>query len=243
MIHGWMSGYGAGWSIREALLLNGTNRQYNFISVDWSVYARSKFYISSQRKCSKVGKIVAEFIDWLHDETNLSFDSLAIYGSSLGAHVAGFAGKNVKRGKVQTIVGFDPAMPLFRYDQREKRLCSSDAVYVETIQTNGGFLGFFEPIGKAAFYPNGGKSQPGCDGYFFCSHGRSLEYFAEALLQEKNNRFFAVECSDLESMQNAACGGRKTRVRLGDPNNVKKAKGIYYLPTNSQPPYSIIKTL
>ncbi|XP_055850409.1 lipoprotein lipase-like [Episyrphus balteatus] len=242
MIHGWMGGYDSGWSIREALLMNGTNKQYNFISVDWSVYSTSALYIPSQRKCSKAGKIVAEFIDWMHDQAKLSFDTLAVYGSSLGAHVAGFAGKNVKRGKIHTIVGLDPAMPLFQYKNTKKRLASTDAVYVETIQTNGGVLGFNEPIGKAAFYPNGGHYQPGCDvNDIFCSHIRAIEYFAEALSQGERNSFVALECSDLESMEKAACGKRLPLVRLGDPNNAKKAKGIYYLLTHSQAPYSILK--
>jgi hypothetical protein len=30
------------------------------------------------------------------------------------------------------------------------------SVYVEIIHTNGGTLGFGEPIGQADFYPNGG---------------------------------------------------------------------------------------
>ncbi|XP_055836689.1 lipoprotein lipase-like [Episyrphus balteatus] len=241
-IHGWGGGYKAVEPVRDALLLNGTNKQYNIISVDWTVYSTSTMYISSQRSCPKAGKIIAEFIDWMHNEAKLSFDTLAIYGHSLGAHVAGFTGKTVKRGKVHTIVGLDPAMPLFRFKNSEKRLASTDAVYVETIQTNGGVLGFYNPIGKATFYPNGGQAQPGCSKEdFFCSHGRSVEYFAEALSQEKKNAFVAVECSDLESMEKANCGKRLPRVRLGDPNNAKKAKGIYYLSTNSEAPYSIKK--
>lgn len=50
---------------------------------------------------------------------------------------------------------------LFVKEKPEERLNSTDAIYVETIQTSK--LGFFDPpIGAVAFYPNGGKIQPGC---------------------------------------------------------------------------------
>jgi len=73
-----------------------------------------------------------------------------IIGHSLGAHVSGFAGKNVKNGQVRTIIGLDPALPLYSFDSPNKRLNSNDAYYVESIQTNGGTLGFLKPIGKGA---------------------------------------------------------------------------------------------
>lgn len=47
----------------------------------------------------------------------------------------------------------DPASVLFSMKKPEERLNSTDADYVETIQASK--LGFFEPIGSVAFYPNG----------------------------------------------------------------------------------------
>lgn len=67
------------------------------------------------------------------------------------------AGKNVRAGKLPKIIGLDPAFPLFSIDKPHERLNSSDAIYVETIQTSK--LGFFDPIGKVSFYPNGGLIQ------------------------------------------------------------------------------------
>jgi hypothetical protein len=71
-------------------------------------------------------------------------------GFSLGAHVVGMAGKGTRRGKVNTIVGLDPAGefnwclaslnkfkfcfflgPLFAVNNPSTRLAAGDADYVE----------------------------------------------------------------------------------------------------------------
>lgn len=46
----------------------------------------------------------------------------------------------------------------------EGHLSWADAAFVDVIHTDGGHLGFPNPIGHADFYPNGGsRRQPGCD--------------------------------------------------------------------------------
>ena len=106
-------------------------------------------------------------------------------GFSLGAHVAGFAGnqlKNLSRitGKSSQILreiiqlyisyvflGLDPAGPLFEGYDPTVRLDKSDADYVDIIHSNGeslivGGFGAWEPLGHVDFYPNGGRAQRGC---------------------------------------------------------------------------------
>lgn len=56
----------------------------------------------------------------------------------------------------------DPAAPLFGDTPLEDRLDSLDAGFVQVIHTNGGLLGWSDPLGDADFYPNGGSSQAGC---------------------------------------------------------------------------------
>ena len=63
------------------------------------------------------------------------------------------------RGTIQTIIGLDQAGPLFSVANENERMHHTDAVYTEGIITNGGTLGFMEPILDATFYPNGGRSQ------------------------------------------------------------------------------------
>ena len=63
--------------------------------------------------------------------------------------------------------GLDPAGPFFSLNDTETRLDASDGDFVDIIHTDGGTLtgnelGFLPPIGHIDFYPNGGKTQPGC---------------------------------------------------------------------------------
>lgn len=90
-------------------------------------------------------------------------------GHSLGAHVAGFAGRAVQdlTGGLQIarITGLDPAGPLYSefWVGEDNRLNNDDAELVVAIHTDGGLAGYINPIGDIDFYPNGGvQPQPGC---------------------------------------------------------------------------------
>lgn len=63
----------------------------------------------------------------------------------------------MRTGKLPKIIGLDPASVLFAIAKPDERLNSSDAEYVETVQTSK--LGFSDPVGKVSFYPNGGMIQ------------------------------------------------------------------------------------
>ncbi|KOB70963.1 Lipase [Operophtera brumata] len=54
----------------------------------------------------------------------------------------------------------DPALPGWR--DSPNLFSSIDAETKQVIHSNGGCLGFLEPLGKYDFYPNKGMSQPGC---------------------------------------------------------------------------------
>ncbi|KAH8417805.1 hypothetical protein KR222_006226 [Zaprionus bogoriensis] len=236
VIHGWTQNYKSSMNknIRDAWLSHG---DYNIIVVDWA-RARSVDYATSVLAVAKVGKKVAALANYLVSDHGMSFDNLYIIGHSLGAHVAGYAGKNTE-GQVHTIIGLDPALPLFNYNKPNKRLSSTDAWYVESIQTNGGTLGFLKPIGKGAFYPNGGKSQPGCtlDVTGACSHGRSVIYYAEAVTQDN---FGTIKCNDYESAVSKECGSTYSSVRMGADTNAYMVEGDFYVPVNSKAPYGNI---
>jgi pancreatic triacylglycerol lipase len=101
------------------------------------------------------------------------------------AHIVGHAGKNVRLGRINSIVGLDPAGPLFSVRNAAGRLDAGDANYVECIHTNGPTLilagaGIGAPIGHADFFPNGGTSQPGCLTNT-CSHLRAVSFYGDIL--------------------------------------------------------------
>ena len=71
----------------------------------------------------------------------------------------------------QSILGLDPAGYLFEDANEKYHLDKSDANFVDVIHTNGeslafGGLGIWKAIGHVDFYPNGGKSQRGCQNLF-----------------------------------------------------------------------------
>uniref|UniRef100_A0A1L8EGJ7 Putative phospholipase a1-like protein n=1 Tax=Haematobia irritans TaxID=7368 RepID=A0A1L8EGJ7_HAEIR len=233
-IHGWTSSKDdyVNSGIRRAYLDKG---DYNMITVDWG-RARSIDYATSVMAVPGVGKKIASLVDYLVEHHGLKLEDLEIIGHSLGAHVAGFTGKNISKGQAHAIIGLDPALPLYSYDKPAKRLASTDAHYVESIQTNGGTLGFLKPIGKGAFYPNGGKSQPGCgvDLAGSCAHSRAVTYYVEAI--EKDD-FGTIKCEDYKDAVDKKCGATFSSVRMGAMYNAYMVDGDFYVPVNSKAPY------
>lgn len=111
---------------------------------------------------------MAEFLEFLGSETQVSFDDVHILGHSLGAHIAGYVGKYMSK-KLGRITGLDPARPAYEtpyLKDTENRLDTTDANFVDIIHTCAGSLGFLRPLGHVDFYPNGGAIwQPGCPAF------------------------------------------------------------------------------
>lgn len=69
--------------------------------------AKANYFVAAKKHVKRVGKIIAEFIELLH-ELEVDMDSISIAGHSLGAHIAGYAGESTfkKFGtKISTIFG------------------------------------------------------------------------------------------------------------------------------------------
>lgn len=150
----------------------------------------------------------------------------------LSAHVAGIAGKTVRRGRVNTIIGLDPANPLFHLRSPEGRLDSTDAEYVEAIHTNGRVTGIGFPIAHADFFPNNGMIQPGCFTNS-CHHDRAPLFFIESI---NSNNFYARRCESFSDI--GRCSGPLVRMG-GEPSNAKaNVRGIFHLTTYRSSPFA-----
>lgn len=117
--HGWSAG-GPTWGerIRTAML----NRlDCNYILLDWSAGSHTINYLAARNRVNQVGAVLAQFIDWINTR-GTPFSAITVTGSSLGAHVAGAAGKRTTRGRIHGIIGLDPAGPLFTLDLPAERL-------------------------------------------------------------------------------------------------------------------------
>ena len=165
IIHGFGSSCTKIWP-REMRLSFLQVEDVNVICVDWAAGAVDPNYVRAAVNTRLVGKQVAAMINSLSSESGMSINNNThLVGFSLGAHVSGFVGKELRN--LSRITGLDPAGPLFEGYSANVRLDKTDADYVDVIHSNGdsliiGGLGAWEPIGHVDFYPNGGKAQRGC---------------------------------------------------------------------------------
>ncbi|XP_019933424.2 pancreatic lipase-related protein 2 [Aedes albopictus] len=237
IIHGWNND---GFSEVNVMLTNAwlTRGDFNVITVDWGVGAITINYPFARARVHSVGSVVSTFINFLNSNTGIDLSRLSIAGHSLGAHAAGNAGM-FQLGRLNTIFGMDPALPLFSFDSSD-RIDASDAQYVETIHTNAGLLGFDLPLGRASFYPNGGRTQPGCgiDIAGACAHGRAYEFLAESIM---TGGFTSVPCQSFQQiLENNCVIAGPSRPMGGEPSNINTgAQGIFTLTTRGSSPFSM----
>lgn len=151
LIHGWGEDSDGDIEITTATELLDYY-DFNVIYVDWSEGSSTINYVGAANRVPTVGRFVASFLDFLSENNLLPWNRLGLVGFSLGAHIAGHIGKNVRAGRVNHILGLDPAGPLFSVRNPEGRLDAADATYVECMHTNGPTLlvagaGIGAPIG------------------------------------------------------------------------------------------------
>jgi len=73
--------------------------------VDWSYIAENIFLPIPTILTVSVGSVVAEFLDRLIAHTGIHASDIHLIGHSLGAHVMGACGSNLKSGKIGRITG------------------------------------------------------------------------------------------------------------------------------------------
>ncbi|XP_058839266.1 pancreatic triacylglycerol lipase-like [Topomyia yanbarensis] len=236
-IHGWNGDGTSGLNsnIRNNYFAVG---DFNVISVDWGAGAQTINYISARNRVLAVGEIVSRMINTLVSASGASRNSVSVIGHSLGAHAAGNAGK-FQGGQIQSVIGLDPAGPLFSLGQSDI-MALSDAQYVEAIFSNAGTLGFNLPLGNANFFPNGGRTQPGCgiDLTGNCAHSRAHELFAESISSTVG--FRATRCVSHDEVLAGGCTSSGPDAMMGgEPSNHGRGvDGIFRMNTNSGAPFA-----
>ncbi|KAJ6221793.1 hypothetical protein RDWZM_000338 [Blomia tropicalis] len=231
IIHGYMDSSKIGRWMHEMKnrFLNRSN--LNVILVDWS--NGNQFpYGQAVANVPLIGSMVAIQIEALCYTFRTTMDRFHLLGHSLGAHVAGFAGKRFKSNKLAQITGLDAARLMFENESTRKRLWLSDAKFVDVIHTDTKDLfgfGLKEPCGHVDIYPNGGIDQPGCsdrfnsiftkglfDGARFvlaCDHHRAIDYYIQSIGFDRKKSFtlMAYECADYERFKMGKCNWNNCR--------------------------------
>ncbi|XP_020809415.1 phospholipase A1 2 [Drosophila serrata] len=234
MIHGWMSQSRGSFNrdVKNAYLTKG---EYNVIVADWSASSANINYFSVVKLIETFGAQLAQFTRNLNRQFGADFDSIYFIGHSLGAQIAGSAGKRLSPDKINTIFALDPAGPKFRHRSAEFRIDPTDAKYVESMHTSANF-GFRRPTGSATFYPNYGAYQRSCY-YLGCSHIRSYQMFAESINSPLG--FWGTPCVRENGKWKCDQSKRQSIRMAGEPSVHKE--GIFYVKTSSGDPFALGK--
>ena len=211
----------------------------NLFFVDWGMKNKIFVYPKARSEVKAIGKVIANFIEFLQESSGLKYEMTSLIGFSLGAHIAGLTGKQLTKGKLKKVVGLDAAGPLFDVNDVDSRLASDSATYTECIHT-GFHYGIRDPICQTDFYINSGSNQPGCEtpqglDFLTCSHSRVLNIFMESLHNSK--AFYGYRCADLDGALNMNCN-EEPGAYINDPENeVKNLSGIFHVTTNARSPF------
>ncbi|XP_068154425.1 phospholipase A1 [Drosophila tropicalis] len=232
MIHGWMSQSRGSFNrdLKDAYLKRG---DYNVIVTDWSTNSANINYFSVVKLIESFGAQLVQFTRELNRQFQANYDDMYLIGHSLGAQIAGAAGKRLHPEQYNTIFALDPAGPKFRHRSTEFRIDATDAKYVESIHTSGNF-GFLRPTGSATFYPNYGLYQRSCY-YLGCSHIRSYQMFAESINSIRG--FWGTPCTRNGNKWQCDQSQRQSIQMGGEPSNRKN--GIFYVKTSSSDPFAL----
>ncbi|XP_031628396.1 hepatic triacylglycerol lipase-like [Contarinia nasturtii] len=211
----------------------------NFVAVDTAGFVDT-LYTWSAFNTEEIGKVISESLEYL--VRTYPVQKIHLIGHSLGAHIAGSAGRNFyyKTGKlIPRITALDAANPCFNSGENLTGIQRGDAEFVVAIHSNNGGLGKKDPYGDADFYPNGVQPlPPGCYS-MSCAHQRAPEYYAESVYPGNENNFMAVKCGSLSSLISNFCPGNPVPMGYATPQNLK---GNYFLKTNEVSPYGMNAT-
>ncbi|EAT46683.1 AAEL002150-PA [Aedes aegypti] len=156
--HGWLGNHSSFWMVQTASdILKYTNNSVCIVA--WDHLASYVYPQVAQQHAPLVSDYMTRFVKFLNQQ-GMPPESMTLVGHSIGAHVCGQVGYNLK-GKIREIYGLDPAGPLFTHPTRREssfRLDSTDAGYVQMIVTTRFILGVNYGDGHENFYPNGGTS-------------------------------------------------------------------------------------
>ena len=261
LIHGFIDHGNMDWvkEFSQELLDYG---DYNVFRVDWGGGSRA-LYADAVANTRVVGLEIGYLVNWMVEKFGMDPAKVHLIGHSLGAQISGYAGEKISG--LGRISGLDAAGLYFTYMPTFVRLDTSDAMFVDNYHTDGSHILFSgygtpQPMGHLDFYPNGGRTQPGCDPVttsilalrpgglledaaqlLGCSHIRAITLYRDSLKQS----CFATECSDYGAFvagECRSCGDNNERcspsgIRASEYAQKWRTNVKMYFDTNAQAPF------
>lgn len=264
IIHGLRGSATTEWVVEMKDALLASTKDINVIVVDWNKGAQLPY----EQACANsrvAGAVIAQFLEDLMKNKGVRSRDIHLIGFSLGAHTAGYVGERIQN--LGRISGLDPAGPYFENTAAEVRLDSTDADFVDVIHTNAMQLSFGVILkeigfgiqgrsGHVDYYPNGGRTQPGCvatnqqiwdslstllqswdfddvTSAISCSHSSAPRYFIDSIANDC--QFTAYPCKSFNAFsegQCTKCSGNGCN-RMGYFSSSSKEQGSLFLLTKS----------
>ncbi|BES94719.1 Lipase [Nesidiocoris tenuis] len=214
---------------------------YNIWVVDYPSLVKGPCYPFAVYNVPYIGRCISLLVRATRELSSASADPyFHVIGFSLGAHVAGRVGYEVRDDKVARVTGLDPAMPLFFSSNPGERLSKDDGKFVDVVHTNMFMQGHYSALGHVDFYMNGGMNQPGCKGGASersgCDHHRAAEYFAESI--NSKTGFWGARCHNVLYVMMDRCPHQPPYEMMGDGARTS-AQGLFYVRTRSEKPYAM----
>jgi len=215
---------------------------------DYSGGAKT-MYSQAAGNARLVGVQIAELVKFLISSNAGSpnwADRFYLIGYSLGAQVAGYAGRHLRVNGMELgrITALDPAGTLFSYKHPAVRLDQTDAKYVDVIHTASRFVASHEVVGHIDFFPNGGYDQPGCNKTgtlsslisTFCDHSMAPLFYIASVKNECSWK--AYPCSYYILFKLGLCKECDGECpSMGYAADRTKKTGKHYLGTNAETPF------
>ncbi|XP_050304641.1 pancreatic triacylglycerol lipase-like isoform X2 [Anthonomus grandis grandis] len=263
LIHDFTSNGYTGWIKHISNVLKLRTKKCNIISVDWGAGAQPPFD-QAVANARLVALEIVHFLKFLRKHNDIVMDEVHLIGHGLGAHIAGYVGKDHQARK---ITGLDPTGPRFSGMPIHVKLDATDAKYVEILHTDAmdyNSQGTRELEGHADFFINNANIQPGCgeaqskydllsitrgmlkEGEIMpgCSHKRAFKYYIESL-EVEDCTFLGIKCqsySDFKQGKCTSCGkkGRDCRT-FGLVTYPTENRGSYFLQTDESRPFCLFQ--
>ncbi|XP_061383177.1 pancreatic lipase-related protein 2-like [Danaus plexippus] len=242
VVHGFGGGRNLSPStdMRNAYFARGN---YNIIIVDYGSLVKEPCLSQIEWAPRFAATCITQLVEYLqyHPKKAVPPEKIHTIGYSVGAHILGLVANHLSEGKLGRITGLDPTIFFYMGNNRSRDLDYTDAHFVDILHTGAGILGQWGPNGHADFYVNGGSSQPGCahDTIFqtlSCDHTKVTPYFIESITSPVG--FWAGPCPNLFSYLIGWCEPKDTQYVLMGEHVTHKARGVYYVTTNANPPYA-----
>ncbi|XP_023727965.1 phospholipase A1-like isoform X3 [Cryptotermes secundus] len=270
VFHGW-TGSETSSFMRNVTAVYLSRVDANAFFVD---YGKAAFDLNYAQAVSDIRVVARYVVKMVHTiiQGGVSPSQIHLIGMSLGGQLAAYVAKAIPG--IGRLTGLDPAGPWFTDQSCEVRLCKGDALFTETIHTSGNPVWGFGTANEDSdvdIWVNGGWDQPNCGlvgdppairqlsaaqgvednlELFFCSHGRAIFYYTEALAS--SCRFWGVKRDPLSIWISRLTLGHATKfivhprnctlqncVPVGLDTIHATGRGSFIVPTNYRQPFCV----